>query len=709
MAKINLTIAGLKEAKQDLADLNKEFEKVKDDPIESKKLAKQFNDLSKDIDETTEALIDLNKAGQLTGTKFDDLNEVLFETNEEILPLTTQISEMEDRLYQLAEAGITSGAEVEALTSKIASNRTIIRETDKQIDLLAENKGLAIFGTGLEQIGGSLLRLDFETAGRDAKALNNAVGSLSKIGSSAIKGLTTTVGQLSKAFIKMGVALLANPIFLIATAVIALIAGIAGLLDHFGLLQPILDAIAYGFGLIKDAINAVIQGIKDFLDWIGATNFALQDLAEQSVKNAEKLTKKLDKKNKAIQSGYDQEIRLANIAGEDTTKLEIKKQNALKETAKIRMIILQQQLDADKVLKKLSDEELQAIKDQLEAQKDLINTANNEIKAINAQADADQLKADQDAYQKRLDAQRAFNAERIAVERQLQDLRLELQEESIVKDIQANQLKYERLIEDTIANEKLLDAERTEIVNLLRQQQEQAEEEIINQANQKQLEAERKQAEELAKLNTEILAKANAQLAQDLEEENALREKANQERLSQEEAYKDARLMLADGLVKGLQGVEVLISATGANAVGLQKTIALAQIAIDTAKAISGVVAGAVQASLAGGPTAPFLIAGYIASGIGTVASAIAGAYSALKEAPPIGGSVSGGAVPSSSVTSTTQATPNIELFGQNNDANNLSEAQDVEQTIQVEAVVSETEVTATQNKIKKIQENATL
>ncbi len=50
-------------------------------------------------------------------------------------------------------------------------------------------------------------------------------------------------------------------------------------------------------------------------------------------------------------------------------------------------------------------------------------------------------------------------------------------------------------------------------------------------------------------------------------------------------------------------------------------------------------------------------------------------------------------------------------LFGQNNNANNLSAPQSMEsgQNITVTAVVSETEMTNTQNKVKKIQQAASL
>ena len=56
-------------------------------------------------------------------------------------------------------------------------------------------------------------------------------------------------------------------------------------------------------------------------------------------------------------------------------------------------------------------------------------------------------------------------------------------------------------------------------------------------------------------------------------------------------------------------------------------------------------------------------------------------------------------------------ATPSVNLFGQNNNANNLSSSSPVESTqnIVVKAVVSETEITNTQNKIKNITQASAL
>jgi len=74
------------------------------------------------------------------------------------------------------------------------------------------------------------------------------------------------------------------------------------------------------------------------------------------------------------------------------------------------------------------------------------------------------------------------------------------------------------------------------------------------------------------------------------------------------------------------------------------------------------------------------------------------------------GGGVGGGGVPAASSSSTTgTAAPAFNLFGQGNDMNNVGAQQTQTNEITVNAVVSETEITNTQNKITKINENATL
>jgi hypothetical protein len=713
MATIPLTISGIKEAKKDLKDLGDEFEKFKQDPIKSAKLAKEFNTLSDSIDKAEKSVEELNKSGKNLSATFEQIY------GEDLQPMSSRIGELEDRLYELANAGQQNTQEFQDMAAEAARLRQNIIETDRQVDLLAENKGFGVFGAGISQVGESLLRLDFDGAAQSAKALNANVGNLGKMGAQAIKGLGSTVVNLGKAFGKMGMALLANPIFLMAAAVTAIVAAVVALMNELGILQPLLDGIGKVFEFIKGIIDKVVQALKDFTDWLGITNNAAKKLAED---NLDKLQKVIDRTGEVAESTsmrYDEEIKLAQIAGEDTSRLEIEKQESVNETNRIKMLAYKDQLKMLEVLGTAEQSEIDAINQAIKETEKAIKQGDSNIKVIKAQADADeakrrddQIKADQDAYKKRLEAQKKFEQDRLNASRQIQDLELALMDEGITKELEQNKIKYERLIADLQTNENLVAEERKRLAELYAEQQFEAEKEIT-----KKYDDELQAALDAA--NEEREAKKEAERQKEIEDKKAHAEnliKIQQEQLQkeaeQDAAAAEAKVSLADNTLGALNAIEGLLAQSGVETAGLQKTLALVQIAVDTAKSISAVVAGATAAAAAGGPAAPYLIGAYIASGIATVATAIASAKAALKSAPSVGGGGGGGSVGNvGAISAATPAQPSFELFGQNNDLNNLSNQGDVEssQEIQVKAVVSETEVTDTQNKIKKIKDSATL
>lgn len=125
--------------------------------------------------------------------------------------------------------------------------------------------------------------------------------------------------------------------------------------------------------------------------------------------------------------------------------------------------------------------------------------------------------------------------------------------------------------------------------------------------------------------------------------------------LEQAEALRNAKLSIADNTVQGLQALGDLLSKNGQKNTAFQKTLALAQIAIDTAKAIASTIAGATQAAAAGGPAAPFLQIAYITSGIASVLASMAAARKALQE-PAI--SQAGGGGGSGSMPTVSGLTP---------------------------------------------------
>ena len=123
----------------------------------------------------------------------------------------------------------------------------------------------------------------------------------------------------------------------------------------------------------------------------------------------------------------------------------------------------------------------------------------------------------------------------------------------------------------------------------------------------------------------------------------------------------------------------------------IQKAFAITQLTIDTAKAISSTIAGATAAAAAGGPAAPFLIGGYIASGIATVTKAMSTAKKLL--AAPM---------PSVQPPSANRPTDNVQ-----------GTQQGTQQTIQAQStykvVVVDSDITKMQDKTKKVNAISTI
>jgi hypothetical protein len=711
MATIPLTISGIKEAKQQLSELGDEFEKFKKDPIKSKKLADEFNSLSKSIDKAEESFNDLNKSGKNLSATFEQIY------GEDLQPMSSRIGELEDRLYELANAGQQNTKEFQDMAAEAARLRQNIIETDRQVDLLAENKGFGVFGAGIGQVGESLLRLDFDSAAQSAKALNANVGNLGKMGSQAIKV------NLGKAFAKMGTALLANPIFLMAAAVTAIVAAVVALMNELGILQPLLDGVGKVFDFIKGIIDSVVQALKDFTDWLGITNNAAKALAQENLEGLDKVINRTADVTDSITMRYDEEIKLAQIAGEDTSRLEIEKQEAINKTDRIKLEAYKRQLKALQVLGDADQEQIDKINQAIKDTEKAIKQGESNIKVIKAQADADekkrrddQIKADRDAYKQRLADQKKFEQDRLNAARKIKDLELALLDEGITKEIEQNAVQYQRLIEDVQANEALLQEEKERLTALYAEQQFEKEKEIRKKYDD-ELQAALDAAEEERK------TKEEEKRAKELADKEAHAKNLLDITLAQYQAEAEATQFLQDQKIGIAQDTATLLSAVaGKNeavaniALGIEKAAAIADIIIKTQQEIAGYAANPTWSLLPDGGAAikaAAITGAKIRAGLG-IATIAATTLSKFKNGGGGGavggggGSIGGGGA---SANAATPAQPSFDLFGQNNDLNNLSNQGDVEtsQAIEVKAVVSETEVTDTQNKIKKIKDSATL
>jgi hypothetical protein len=372
---------------------------------------------------------------------------------------------------------------------------------------------------------------------------------------------------------------------------------------------------------------------------------------------------------------------------------------------------------------------------------------------------------------KAAEAARKFAADRLAAQRTIKDIELSLIENDSERERKITQEKYARLIEDTQKNESLTAAEKTRLTELYNQQlavdlkkQEQividAEKEkqkkLLNEYNAgliKQAEEQDKQWLKLQELTTSrtefektqlqvkydqeiAAAEGNAELQKALttklqQDLNAIDKKAAEDsvKITQEAEKKkrDAQLETANNALQIAESGTKAIQAVGDIAFQAkmakvkkgskeEEELAKKQFKFNKSLQLAGAVVDAGKAITASLAAAPLAV-GVVPNPVGIanlVATAAISAANIAKIASTQFTSTGGGggqpSVPQASSTSTTgQATPNTNLFGQGNDLNNVSAPQETQTQITVKAVVSETEITNTQQKIDKINQNATL
>jgi hypothetical protein len=202
-----------------------------------------------------------------------------------------------------------------------------------------------------------------------------------------------------------------------------------------------------------------------------------------------------------------------------------------------------------------------------------------------------------------------------------------------------------------------------------------------------------------------------------------IKTKEEEEKRKREEALKTANeeIERADITIKSIQTLgDIAFAAKMAKVKKGSKEeeeLAKKQFKFNKAMQLGGAIidgAKAVTASLASAPLALGPVPN--PAGIASLAAAVAtsavniGKIASTQFNSTGGGGAAGGGVPAASSSSTTgSAAPAFNLFGQGNDLNNVGAPQTQTNEITVNAVVSETEITSTQNKITKINENATL
>jgi len=308
------------------------------------------------------------------------------------------------------------------------------------------------------------------------------------------------------------------------------------------------------------------------------------------------------------------------------------------------------------------------------------------------------------------------------------DLQLQLMEEGTAKELAMTKAKYDKLRAQTLADATLTEAQKKTLTDLYNQQEE-AE-------NQKRADAKIKQQEALAKTVADAALKedqlklqalkekydADLKLAEDnailkaallakyQDDEKKIIKDAALAKIESDKKERDARLQIASDIANGINTVGAAFIKDQKKLEKFNKANALIQIGIDTAKAISSLVAAS-QANPFNGATAGAAGIAQFATGIIQIATNVAKAKQILTSGgtPTSGGGGGGGA--EGGGANVAQSVPQgAQLFGSANTGNVMSAGGGSNNSsMTVTAVVSETQITNVQNKITKINKNAEL
>jgi hypothetical protein len=222
--------------------------------------------------------------------------------NEVEIPLkVTGIGAMKAELRELkgAIADATDPAAIAALSQQAGVLKDKIMDANEAVNVFASGSKFEQVSNSIGGIKDSLLSLDFEEANEKAKVFSQALGKLNPGDlAKSFKGLTGTITTIGGAFVKLGLQILANPIFLLVAVITVIVVAIGFFLKKIG----VLDAV---FKALMAPINAVVQGFKDLTDAMGLTDNAAEENAEAVKESSEKNIESIKQQSKAQQDLFN--------------------------------------------------------------------------------------------------------------------------------------------------------------------------------------------------------------------------------------------------------------------------------------------------------------------------------------------------------------------------------------------------------------------
>ena len=714
--------------------VDKEFDSlrssIKDTENEVEKLSKQFGDNSKEADTARKKLAQLNSAYEDLSKAATDVNAKFEDIYGELQPLTARMGEAEDRLYELALAGKQNTKEYQDLLETVGRYKQTQMETDRVVDSAAQTfsqklgsaiqgaasgfqvvqGASALFGEENEELEKTLLKVQSAMALADGiEGVRQALPLFTNFGNVIKTKVVTAFSTLKGAIISTGIG--------------ALVVALGYLIANFDKLK---GAMSSGLTAAKNFETSTSNQAEEARK--ASDNFAEY---ERTLKRLGYTEEEINSKRKARFKDAIEKTQKEIEASKDVYKEQLKNLKTVETFDKWGFNATGRLLFGDEEDAKAQQQKIKDLRANLEKLKNDQFEYNQKIKEErkkdNEDADKKQAEANDKARERRekLKQQREQEAqEQLALRRKISDLLIanikddDLREDAALKEkhkreleeIKAQygkkkefaelekQLKIQQAKEKDDLERKQAEKSRQTLLEnqnkVLDDQKAILEAEIIKNAEnfalkqQRQLELENTDYEQ-KKLNAKD-NKAQLELieAQHTSNIKAINKEATDYQKMLDEELKNAKMSLVEQ-TSNMFG-ELANSAKEGSAI--QKAFAVTQLTIDTAKSISSVIAGATAAAAAGGPAAPFLIGGYIASGIATVTKAMSTAKKLLN-AP----------LPSVQPPTANRPTDNAQGTTQ----------QGTTQTVQAQStykvVVVDSDITKMQDKTKKVNAISTI
>ena len=648
--KMHLAATKLGEA---IANNNKLLGGMKIEERALKKTIDGFSTMNRELRELKGQLA----SGQISGEAFDsaaekagELQEKLDGANQRVRALASSTKNLDATMQGIQGAAGIFSAYQGAAAAFGSENENLVKT-------LAKVQGSIALVNGLQSV---------------AKTLNKDSAFSIIFLSKAQAAYAAIVGVTSGALKLMRVALIATGFGAIAVSI--------------GVLIAKWDEWKVG---IMAFIDLALLPFKTLLQAIGVID---DDETKAAIKRADQRIEKMGKEvlvlgrvKNAVQARYDAEIAFAQAAGKDTEKLERKKElDFIKRSQRELQILKNLNIargglteDEAKLYQYLNDEILKA-RDRLEIAEiknnkkiDARREEASKNRADNAKKEADKL------LKNRVDNAKKEADKLLRQTEELEQLRLSMIADAEERELAMIRAQAEKKIAQAEGNAELMQAlvDRRELDlqavrdKFAKQREDKAREEFEKEvaliAEQDEVRislipdsAEREEAEIAASFDKRIqklqdlgllTTEVEAQIIQ--EQEDALKklrkkrheeemeemDQENKEKLAAQLKYVDARVKLAGDTLMVLQGFEKVLASAGEDTADFQKGLALFEIAISTAQAIANVIlmstAAAKAAAVMGNPLSPFLLAGYIATGLATVLGNMAAANNLVNSA----------------------------------------------------------------------------